>query len=158
MNSNEIIVNIIYKHLFKKEFNQIEDNLYLETHSRGSDRKFLKDLKIKRVLTVMNKPIEQSYKDKDINHKFICVLDDCSQDLLSHFPETNQFMHFSEEVQRVVICLQCNAVIGFCNKYFQSFKCNCVRHKGIDCLKIQVNDKNIKIQFKIILKIFLSVN
>ena len=80
------------------DLDKIEDNLYLGDYSSSVDIRQLKDLGIKKVLTVMDYNGGPNYDPKEFIHKRIDILDNCPQNILQYLGECLNFIKGEEKV------------------------------------------------------------
>jgi len=71
---------------------KIEENLYLGDITTASNLFVMKELKIKRVLSLISMPIDSHHKLEGVNYKFIFAEDGQNFDLLTHFPECIEYI------------------------------------------------------------------
>ena len=76
----------------------IEGKLWLGSFSVGNI-KFLKDIGIKKILTVMNgDPSNYSYKENGFTHKIIDIMDYDSENIIQYFGECLNFIKGEDKV------------------------------------------------------------
>ena len=80
------------------DMDEIENNLYLENFTASENIQQLKDLGIKKVLSVIDINDFPDYKSEDIIHKKVDVSDFESQNIIQYFGECLNFIKGEEKV------------------------------------------------------------
>lgn len=81
--------------------NLIEEHIYLGDEAAANSAKILRDLDIKRVLTVFNDVLENHFDD--IIYKKIPVEDFYMQEIITYFPEANEFLASAQKAGHNVL-------------------------------------------------------
>ena len=80
------------------DMDEIIDNLYLGSFEGAQNIYKIKDLGIKKVLTVMDYNGGPNYDPKEFIHKRIDILDNCPQNILQYLGECLNFIKGEEKV------------------------------------------------------------
>ena len=91
------------------EMDEIEKNLYLSGLCSAENIRLLKEKQIKYVLSVFNDNLV--HKSEDITYMKIEAEDHYNEDLLTHFPETNEFIARAQDANENVL-VHCHAGIS----------------------------------------------
>lgn len=73
-------------------FNKIEDNVYLGDITTAQNSQFLQEFENKRILSLIDRPIDSLNKNEGIIYKQIKVEDKAHEDIISYFPECFDFI------------------------------------------------------------------
>ena len=122
---NAISFEFVYYNDFwfnQKEYNKIENRLYLGTDIPIKERETMEVLEVRHIISVTEEPVPHNYRFPDINYIHVEAGDFPDQDLLSHFDF-------------------CNKIIETALKNGMYF--NCI----IDHGKLKLQDKFVKIIF-----------
>ena len=80
------------------DMNEITPNLYLGNIASAENKSKLKELNIKKVLTIMNYGAPSYIEEDNIIQKVISISDNCIENIIKHFGECLNFIKGDEKV------------------------------------------------------------